>query len=208
MIALRVPACDAGGPMVTVMVSAVAAMVLGSAVVSASVRSAFRRTPVGVVKALRRTGVEHRVTVPRWPAPSGTWNPGKPLGRHNLIFEPGDGVYRLDDHDVVHLMWTPQGGAPREYCGTVPTSIEPGSAQRRQIQRIGRALIGSYAVALIVGFAFGFTLSAGRTAVRLGWGAGGIAIAMVAVWVVVLAVNVARGTRGVLTRRDGTDTAR
>lgn len=163
-------------------------------------RGIARRSPAGVTKRLPAPGAEHTVRLTRMTAISGTWNPAKKPGIGNPLCTPGTGTYRLTDGGQVELVWEASGGSTHTYRGPIPDSIRPDSPQRRRVRHVLRAMGAVYAFVTVAGFAVGFLASSGTTGARLGFGLLGVAVGWVLVWLVVLVMNVARGTKRALGR--------
>jgi hypothetical protein len=189
-----------GGAVVGGIIGAAIGLVLFCAYFVPLMRGALERTPAGVLKRLRSPGAEHHVRLTWLTATGGTWNPEKPPGIGNPIFTRGNGTYRLADDATVELTWNASGGETRNYRGTVPDRLRPGSPQRRRARHALHLIAALYAVVTIAGFAVGYVASHGGAGPRLGYGGLGVLAGWVLIWFVVMVINVARGTGSALSR--------
>lgn len=162
-------------------------------------RYAWRRTASGVTSALRRRG---EVTV-RVGWLGNAWNPAKPLGVDNPIFDPGLGTYRMHGDEVV-LTWQPKHGSGTEYRGTIPDRLKNKQhPERRRVRRAAWIVVGVEVAAAAGGCAVGFLMSSGTTGERLLFAMLGMAGGMAVIWFVLLVANVSVGVRKALRPHPG-----
>jgi len=174
------------------------ALILLCAIYGPFIRGALQRTPGGVIKRLTTPGAEHHVRLTWITATGGTWNPAKPPGIGNPIFTPGHGTYRLTDDGEVHLTWIQSSGEKRTYEGRIPDRLRPSSPHRRRVRHVLHLVVLLYTVVSISGFAIGYFASSGGVGARLGYGGLGVLAGWVAIWFVILVINIARGTGNAL----------
>lgn len=173
-------------------------VVFGCAYLVPLLRGSLQRTPAGVLKRLPSQGEEHHVRLTWMTATGGTWNPAKPPGNGNPIFDRGNGTYRLTDDGHVELTWETPSGATRTYRGMVPDRLRPDSPQRRRIRHALHLIGALYAVVALVGFAVGYLAARGPVGARVGFGGLGVLAGWVLIWFVVMVINVVRGTSSAL----------
>lgn len=174
------------------------ALILSCAYLVPLLRGALQRSPAGVMKRLSSPGAEHRVRLNWMTAIGGTWNPEKPLEAGNPIFDRGSGTYHLTDDGQVELTWETSSGATRTYRGTVPDRLRPDSPQRGRTRHALHLIGALYAVVTVVGFAVGYLSAHGPVGNRIGFGGLGVFAGWVLIWLVVMIINVVRGTGSAL----------
>jgi hypothetical protein len=154
-----------------------------------ALRRARRTYSRAIVHQLKTTG---RPVVIGVSDRRGAWNPARKEAAGRL-FANGTAEYTLDYAGTVHLRFSPAGGTDQHYEGPIPAWHD--SPQGRQRQRLIRRVWVAYVAWLLVGFGVGLALAAGSTARRIGFGVGGLFLAMLLVSLATTALRVTLAVR-------------
>ena len=133
------------------------------------------RSPKWIVKRLTETGTPYSVAAAYT---RGVWNPAKPIGVDNLLFDKGMATYWLDESGLVHLDFKSSSDHDQHLVEPIPeVLVHPTVHQQHGRALMRRVLIG-YLSFLILGVAIGASVTTGNVADHILGGGVGLLLAL------------------------------
>jgi hypothetical protein len=150
------------------------------------------RSPKGIVKHLTESGGSYEVSAAYT---RGVWNPAKPIGIDNPLFDKGIATYSLDDSGIVHLDFKSSSGHDQHLSGPVPESLVHPTVHQQHARTLMRRVLFGYLSFLVLGAAIGAVVAKGNIASHVLGGGLGLVVAMGVAVVLVRVLRVGTALR-------------